>query len=154
MLQSAVPPHYGGFPSPRGGELKSCRENRGRKAAPQRGLREPAAHTVRTAAKYNHLTSFEKLPSRHAGLDPASSGIKYRSASELEVTGFRVKRGMTINKRFFKKLNEYNSKISAKPRRVRIANLRRLFNVHPYSTTAPPQNKFRRLRHRPRAGVS
>ena len=39
------------LPSPRGGELKSFRENRGREAVPQRGLREPAAHAVRTAAK-------------------------------------------------------------------------------------------------------
>ena len=30
---------------------------------------------------------------------------------------------------------------------ARGAKFRRLFNVHPYSTTAPPQNKFRRLRH-------
>ena len=40
------------LPSPRGGELKSFRENRGREAVPQRSLREPAAHAVRTAAKY------------------------------------------------------------------------------------------------------
>ena len=39
--------------------------------------------------------------------NPASSDVKYRNASEFEAAGFRVKRGMTISKRFLKKLNEY-----------------------------------------------
>ena len=39
--------------------------------------------------------------------DAASSVVKHRNASEFEVAGFRVKRGMTINRRFFQKLNEY-----------------------------------------------
>ncbi len=34
--------------------------------------------------------------------DAASSGVKYRNASEFEAAGFRVKRGMTINRRFLK----------------------------------------------------
>ena len=42
--------------------------------------------------------------------DAASSVVKHRNASEFEVAGFRVKRGMTINRRFFKKLNEYKCK--------------------------------------------
>ena len=37
--------------------------------------------------------------------DSASGGVKYRNASEFNVTGFRVKRGMTINQRLLKKLN-------------------------------------------------
>ncbi|WP_300264144.1 hypothetical protein, partial [uncultured Cloacibacillus sp.] len=38
-----------------------------------------------------------------------TSGVKHPNASEFEAAGFRVKRGMTINRRFLKKLNEYNS---------------------------------------------
>ena len=41
--------------------------------------------------------------------DAASSVVKHPNASEFEAAGFRVKRGMTINRRFLKKLNEYNS---------------------------------------------
>ena len=40
--------------------------------------------------------------------DAASSVVKYRDAWEFRATRFRVKRGMTINRRFFKKLNEYS----------------------------------------------
>ena len=32
---------------------------------------------------------------RHAGRDPASSGVEYRDVSEFKAAGFRVKRGMT-----------------------------------------------------------
>ncbi len=46
--------------------------------------------------------------------DAASSVVKHRNASEFEVAGFRVKRGMTINRRFFKKLNEYTCSTSNK----------------------------------------
>ena len=41
--------------------------------------------------------------------DARSSVVKYRNVSEFEATGFRVKRGMTINRRFLKKLNEYKT---------------------------------------------
>ena len=44
--------------------------------------------------------------------DAASSGVKYRNATEFEDTRFRVKRGMTINKRFLEKLNEYHNSFS------------------------------------------
>ena len=46
--------------------------------------------------------------------DAASSVVKHLNASEFEVAGFRVKRGMTINRRFFKKLNEYTCSTSNK----------------------------------------
>ena len=41
--------------------------------------------------------------------DAEASVVKYRNASEFEATRFRVKRGMTINRRFLKKLNEYKA---------------------------------------------
>ena len=76
----------------------------------------------RRAVRYNRRASEKKLSFAHkAGLyslnfiretvqrhprpDARASVIKYRNASEFEAAGFRVKRGMTINRRFFK-LNE------------------------------------------------
>lgn len=43
--------------------------------------------------------------------DAASSVVKHPNASEFEAAGFRVKRGMTIPRRFLQRLNRYNMPI-------------------------------------------
>ena len=58
---------------------------------------------------YTRLTSFEERHTVTPRPDAEASVVKYRNASEFEATRFRVKRGMTINRRFLKKLNEYKT---------------------------------------------
>ena len=58
---------------------------------------------------YTRLTSFEERHTVTPRPDAGFSVVKYRNASEFEAAGFRVKRGMTINSCFLKKLNEYKT---------------------------------------------
>ena len=67
----------------------------------------PLNASVRGLPHYTCLTSFEKRHNVTPRPDAGASVVKYRNASELKAAGFRVKRGMTINRRFLKKLNEY-----------------------------------------------
>ena len=44
-------------------------------------------------------------------MDAGPSVVKYRNASEFEATRFRVKRGMTMTRRFLQQQNRYNMPI-------------------------------------------
>ena len=60
---------------------------------------------------YTRLTSFEERYTVTPRPDAEASVVKYRNASEFEATRFRVKRGMTMPRRFLQQLNRYNMHI-------------------------------------------
>ena len=59
------------------------------------------------------LNFIRETAHRHPAPDAGASVVKYRNAWEFGATGFRVTRGMTLNRRFLKKLNEYKRVICA-----------------------------------------